>query len=154
MTGQSSRGLIRERLAGQGFVEAAIVLPVLVLILFLAVGGAELFRAQMTAEAASAEGARYATLHPDASVEEVTSWVRDSVDVEDCSVVVTTTELPDQGYTLVITDADGTVRSTEARNIRTAITVRVDIGYGILGLDTPYVASSAHTGIVSDEGVA
>lgn len=141
---------LRRALRGSQIVEAAITMPLLATMLLVCLGGANLFRTTMLAESASAEAARYASLHPDASDGDIEQRARESVGAEGAAVTVTRTALPDQDYTMRVLDAQGNDRSAEARTTSEAVSVKVDLGVHVLGL-TDYTASSTHTGIQSRE---
>lgn len=144
----------RARLRGQGLVEAALVIPVLFVLLLLTVNGALVFRAQMTAEQAAAEGARYAALHEDATEQEIVDWTRASVGIgPDCQVSVTSYQIASQGYTMTVMDNQDSSRSAEAINRRYAHVVTVRIPTQLVGINQIMTAASSHSAITSEEGV-
>lgn len=147
-------GSVRERLSGQGLVEAALVIPILVTLLLLTVNGAMVFRAQMSAEQACAEGARYAALHPSASEAEIVQWTLESTGLGSGSeVTVETSEVASQPYTMRVVDNDGTTRSAGAVNRRYAHVVTARVPVSLVGMGQTFVAASSHGAISSEEGV-
>ena len=145
----------RIRLAGQGLVEAAVCIPLLAALLFVGVSGAQAYRVTMLAETASAEGARYATQHVDATDEQIASWVRASIGAtaDNCAVEVTRSGLDDQDYTMRVTDSMGGERAADAKTTRVAVTVRVTLPDELIGF-SGFETHASHTGIQSTEGVA
>lgn len=144
----------RNGLGGASLVEAAVVAPLMVSLIMLAFLGRAAYGTQMVADAAAAEGARYATLHPDATSQEVAAWARAQIGEagEEVEVTVETAELPDQDYVMRVTDADGAWRSAEARTARERVSVTVSVP-----MDSPGVplwhAKATHSGVRSVEGL-
>lgn len=141
--------------AGQGLVEAAVCIPLLAVLLFFAVSGATAFRSTMLAESASAEGARYAAQHTEATDDEIESWTRQSIgaDAVSCDVTVTRTDLSEQDYTMRIVDSMGNERTANARTVRRGVTVTVTMPVELVGFGS-WETHSTHTGIQATEGVA
>jgi len=61
---------------GQGFIEFALVLPLLLLIVFGALDLGRVFHAAIALTNSAREGARYSTLHPDATIIKIAAAVR------------------------------------------------------------------------------
>lgn len=134
-------------------IETAICVPFLALTLFLVVSGTQMYRAAACAEAASAEGARWAAQHPTATDEEVAAHARRSVaGAENADVAVSREDLPEQDYTVRVVDRYGEDKSAEAKTVRTGITVEATVEAELLGFASQPFTSS-HTGICSVEGV-
>lgn len=144
----------RDALSGQGLVEAAFVIPILFVLLILTVNGALVFRAQMTAEQAAAEGARYAALHEGATEEEIVEWTREAVGLgADCQVSVTSYQIASQGYTMVVMDNQDSSRSADAVNRRYTHIVTASVPVELVGINQTMTAASSHSAITSEEGV-
>lgn len=146
---------VRGRRGAAAVIEAAIMTPLLVAVLLCAVGGAQMFRASMTTEAAAAEGARYAATHSAATEDEIASWAQASIDAGGGLAVAVKSETAPgaQTYTMRVTDADGAEKSSPAKSTRTAVTVTATQTVHVLGL-ADVTMSAAHTGFQSVEGVA
>lgn len=149
-----TRTRARERRGAAAVIEAAIMTPLLVAVLLCAVGGAQMFRASMTTEAAAAEGARYAATHSTATEDEIVAWTQASIGAGDgLSVAVKAADSGAQTYTMRVTDADGAEKSSPAKSTRTAVTVTATQTVHVLGL-ADVTMSAAHTGFRSVEGVS
>lgn len=147
-------GDLRRRARASQVVEAAIVMPLLVVCLLATVGGAQMFRSAMTVNAAAAEGARYAAAHPEATDDEIAQWTQGSVGAGDSvEVTVEGKALPEQDYTMRLTDRDGNQRRAEAKTTRRAVNVRAQQKIHVLGLSDMTIGA-VHSGIQSTEGVA
>lgn len=146
---------VRERRDAAAVIEAAIVTPLLAAVLLCAVGGAQMFRASMTTEAAAAEGARYAATHSTATEDEIVAWTQASIGAGDglAVAVKSETESRAQTYTMRVTDADGAEKSSPAKSTRCAVTVTATQKVHVLGF-ADVVMSSSHTGFRSAEGVS
>lgn len=149
-----TRTRARERRGAAAVIEAAIMTPLLVAVLLCAVGGAQMFRASMTTEAAAAEGARYAATHSTATEDEIVAWTQASIGAGDgLSVAVKAADSGAQTYTMRVTDADGAEKSSPAKSTRTAVTVTATQTVHVLGL-ADVTMSASHTGFRSVEGVS
>lgn len=151
--GLAKRKTKRARGRGQALVETAICLPLLVVTLFVTLSASELYRAALTAEAASAEGARWAAQHDDADGDQIAEHARQSVaGAENAQVEVTIADLDPQEYTMHVYDREGDLRDAEAMNVRSGVTVKVTVSATLFGFGAePF--SSTHTGVRSTEGV-
>lgn len=151
--GLANRTNSRARWRGQALVETAICLPLLVVTLFVTLSASELYRAALTAEAASAEGARWAAQHAEAGEDQIAEHAKQSVaGAEDAQVEVTIADLEPQEYTMHVYDREGDLRDAEAMNVRSGVTVKVTVNATLFGFGSePF--SSTHTGVRSTEGV-
>lgn len=128
--------------------------PLLAVVLLATVGGAQMFRASMTTEAAAAEGARYAATHSSSSEEDVAAWTRGFIDSEGLAVDVSSEEEAGaQAYTMRVTDKDGSLRTSQAKSSRTAVKVTASQTVHVLGL-ADVTMTASHTGFRSVEGLA
>ena len=147
---------LRLRRSAASLVEAALVTPVLVALLMLAAGASQAYRTQMVVDAAAAEGARYATLHPDATAEQVVSWARAQAGDpagDALAVSVSTSPMADQDYVMSVVDLDGVRRTADARTTRESVMVTASVPVSLWGA-VPYTAAASHSGVRSTEGVA
>lgn len=153
--GNGHNGTTRSRRGAAAVIEAAIMTPLLATVLLCTVGGAQMFRASMTTEAAAAEGARYAATHSAAGADEIASWTQASIGAGDAlAVAVENDTTPGaQTYTMRVTDADGAEKSSPAKSTRTAVRVTATQTVHVLGL-AEVTMSASHTGFRSAEGVA
>jgi Flp pilus assembly protein TadG len=118
---------------GQSLVEAAIILPILLLLLAIVVDAARAFEAYIVLTNAAREGARYASLEPSPSFPEIRTLVQDDV----------------VGSGTNITHMGGfDVGNVDVFTTTQVVTVTVNYDFplwfgGILGIDTFHLSKSA-----------
>lgn len=134
--------------------EVAIAIPCLMAMLFLAINASAIMRSTMVAQSAAAEAARFYAANPSARTADIQAFARSSGNLAaDTEVDVEPVDVPDQTYTMRLTDATGAERSTRAKTVRSGMRVTVKVPVTLLGISAPWVTQGTHVGISSVEGV-
>lgn len=114
------------RLPGQATVEFALVMPVLILLLAIAVDGSQLIRASSVAQAAASEAARYVASHPEVTDGQIEAYVRRAMPVGDSADIdVARSPMAAKPVTMCV---DGEQYATSYSREGVEVTVGIDVG--------------------------